>query len=338
MSGHGHSHNGKPCTGHGPSPNHGHSHAGGSNHGHSHDGNNHGHSHGGDNNHGHSHAGGSNHGHSHDGNHHGHSHDGNNHGHSHGSGSNHGHSHEGGHGHSHDGKPCTGHGISPEAQKQAQLFSDLARQGKHEELDKLIAEEKSNGAATHGTNSDEYVNLLQRLGMFNFQSDRLEQAEALGKEALDILMAKYGPNDLHTALGRINLALYKCPLGKSDEAESLYLSALVTRVKILGTDHKDIAQVYHNLALLYRNTERFEKAQPQYERALEIWQRNKCVQEWMITQRDFVEHYQLQNKFQEAGEQMDKLIRFCAAAFGTEHPVYQHFVSERALVVKPIQF
>lgn len=110
---HGHSHNGKPCHGHGPQAGHGHSHgAPQPQHGHSHNGKpchghgpqaGHGHSHGAPQaGHGHSHGGKPCHGHGPQANH----------GHSHGAQQQHGHSHgaQQQHGHSHNGKPCHGHG------------------------------------------------------------------------------------------------------------------------------------------------------------------------------------------------------------------------------------
>ncbi|KJE95911.1 hypothetical protein CAOG_06304 [Capsaspora owczarzaki ATCC 30864] len=341
MSHHGHSHDGGRCSSsqhHGSGAGHGHSHGGDSELSH-HGGHGHSHSSGASSSHGH--------GHSHDGGHdsHGHSHD--NHGHSHDGG--HGHSHDGGHGHSHSGSASgssSGHGhsheggvcpssvpVSPEQQKYMSKLQELVEAQRFDELPPVIAEEAARTISEVGRNSDAYVKFLQRSGMLCFQLGLYTTAEGYGKEALEILTAMYGPDDLHTALGRLNLGLYKCPLDKHQEAEALYLSALVTRVKLLGKEHRDVAQVYHNLALLYRNTAQWSKAGPQYERSLEIWHRQRAIQEWMITQRDYIEMFELQSKWTEALEQMDKLLKFTDAAVTKSHPIYEKFASDRDEIV-----
>jgi nephrocystin-3 len=53
-------------------------------------------------------------------------------------------------------------------------------------------------------------------------------------------------------------------------AESFFKRALEMRECTLGPDHLDLAQSLNNLAALYNDRKQFSKAEPLYERALEI--------------------------------------------------------------------
>ena len=68
-------------------------------------------------------------------------------------------------------------------------------------------------------------------------------------------------------------------------AESFFKRALEMRECTLGPDHLDLAQSLNNLAALYNDRKQFSKAEPLYERALEIKtqvssvRQNLCVRE-----------------------------------------------------------
>ena len=53
-------------------------------------------------------------------------------------------------------------------------------------------------------------------------------------------------------------------------AESLLKRSLEMREATLGSDHPDIAQSLNNLAALYNDRKQYDKAEPLYERALQI--------------------------------------------------------------------
>src|SRR5262249_35039098 len=59
-------------------------------------------------------------------------------------------------------------------------------------------------------------------------------------------------------------------LGSYDQAESLLISALEQRRKILAPDHLDLAMSLHHLAWLHHERGRYETAKPLYEEALAI--------------------------------------------------------------------
>lgn len=53
-------------------------------------------------------------------------------------------------------------------------------------------------------------------------------------------------------------------------SESLLKRSLEMREATLGSDHPDIAQSLNNLAALYNDRKQYDKAEPLYERALQI--------------------------------------------------------------------
>ena len=53
-------------------------------------------------------------------------------------------------------------------------------------------------------------------------------------------------------------------------AESLFKRCLEMRESTLSADHQDVAQSLNNLAALYNDRKQYDKAEPLYERALQI--------------------------------------------------------------------
>lgn len=151
-----------------------------------------------------------------------------------------------------------------------------------------------------------------------------------GQEALEILQALYGPEDLHVAVAQVNLALFLAPIGETDRAESLLHAALDMRTRLLGPEHRDIGHVYHNLALLYRNTGRWAQAESAYERALDIWVQQRAVNEWMATQRDLAEMWRMRGDRTAALAAYDKLLHFALAASTPDNNLHAYFAAERA--------
>ena len=92
---------------------------------------------------------------------------------------------------------------------------------------------------------DEALRLNQPLQLA--QSVELQEAEKLSQQAIQLYQQ-----------------------GKYTEAIPLAEKALAIREKVLGSEHKDIAQSLNNLAVLYREQENYTKAEPLYLRSLAI--------------------------------------------------------------------
>ncbi|KAJ1493337.1 hypothetical protein T484DRAFT_1768811 [Baffinella frigidus] len=119
----------------------------------------------------------------------------------------------------------------------------------------------------------------------------LEVAVSLGNYALAI--APSGKL-LEVAVSLGNYALAIAPSGKLEEAEKCFNEALEIQQDLeeaekcfnealeiqqdkLGKESEHVAQTLHNLALLFRNSMQFSKAEEPYERSRQIWRKKESL-------------------------------------------------------------
>ena len=74
----------------------------------------------------------------------------------------------------------------------------------------------------------------------------------------------------------------KCRFLSCSTAESFFKRSLEMREAVLPCDHPDLAQSLNNLAALYHDRKQFDKAEPLYERALQL--RLKVTQRHLVNQ------------------------------------------------------
>lgn len=96
------------------------------------------------------------------------------------------------------------------------------------------------------------------------------ESQRLFTEAMNLLISKYGEDNILTATVRNNLGLTYKRMGNFKEAEECYLKSLVVREKLLPEDHPDIIASKHNLGELYLATGNKEKAEKYMLEALEL--------------------------------------------------------------------
>ncbi len=99
---------------------------------------------------------------------------------------------------------------------------------------------------------------------------KLEEAEALYLEALDIRAKALGTMHPDYAKSLHNLAFLYTDKGEYWEAEKKYLEAKEIREKTLGKEHRDYAQTVNNLALVYQVMGDYTKSEPLYIESMEI--------------------------------------------------------------------
>ena len=75
---------------------------------------------------------------------------------------------------------------------------------------------------------------------------------------------------------------HKCHFLSRSTAESFFKRSLEMREAVLPRDHPDLAQSLNNLAALYHDRKQFDKAEPLYERALQL--RLKVTQRYQVDQ------------------------------------------------------
>jgi len=147
----------------------------------------------------------------------------------------------------------------------------------------------------------------------NDQGEYQEAAEAYRK-ALNLR-----PGDI-TIINELGLVLTKA--GNYSEAETYYKWALQTKVKVLGSDHPDVATTLNNLAVLYDNQGRYAEAEPLYKQALEIRKKELGPDhpDVATTLNNLAESYCNQGKYIEAEPLIKMALAIREKALGANHP------------------
>jgi tetratricopeptide (TPR) repeat protein len=102
------------------------------------------------------------------------------------------------------------------------------------------------------------------------RQERYEEAEPLAVEAVNRYRRVRGEDHQDTLGATNNLAELYRTLGRYDEAEPLYLEVLQAQMR-LNPVHPNAGIYSHNLACIYRDTQRFEESIRLFEQAQQIW-------------------------------------------------------------------
>ena len=117
----------------------------------------------------------------------------------------------------------------------------------------------------------------------------LQEWENMAKwteKSVEMVMKHRGAKTTEYAQALSNHGLAIAPLDRHEEAEKCFKEALGTQETIKGKDSQEVAQICHNLALLYRNTGRYSEAAPLYDRALATWSRLNLWLNIIVTSKD----------------------------------------------------
>ncbi len=134
-----------------------------------------------------------------------------------------------------------------------------------------------------GSDSYNFFVLLNNLAGLHMKQRRLDDAEALYKEALRIRELNFHPlaglreqsmmfesYDVSIAATQHNLAMVHMGQLRFDDAEVLYQDVLQKQIQKLGRDSLDVAATLHNLAVLHNKQERLEDAEAIYNESIRI--------------------------------------------------------------------
>jgi tetratricopeptide (TPR) repeat protein len=105
---------------------------------------------------------------------------------------------------------------------------------------------------TYGQNSLEVASTLSSMGQLQYQQKNHAMAFELYQRALQIQRDHYVDNEnagIACTLSSIGLVLFN--LGEYDLAKSCFSDSLRIRTTLLGPDHRDIANLWYNLATIY---------------------------------------------------------------------------------------
>jgi CHAT domain-containing protein/Tfp pilus assembly protein PilF len=174
------------------------------------------------------------------------------------------------------------------------------------------------------TESVDYANLLNNLGLVYYDVGDYEKAEPLLISALKIKKKKLGNKHLEYANTMNNLALLYLEVGKYDAAEPLLLSALKINEKNLGKKHPNYANSVNSLAMLYHNKGLCSKAEQLYLEALEIRKEilSEDSKEYALSLNNLGTFYYSQGKYVETEKYLLNALDILKKNFGEKHSDY----------------
>lgn len=116
---------------------------------------------------------------------------------------------------------------------------------------------------------------LQELAQVKRMEGRLEEAEAMAREALDVARHAHPGDHFDVASAEVRLASVLKDLGKYPEAEALNRESIARGERVLGVDHPLVAEWQSNLAQVLTLQGRLDESEAALRRGLEQLQRAK---------------------------------------------------------------
>jgi tetratricopeptide (TPR) repeat protein len=144
----------------------------------------------------------------------------------------------------------------------------LADQGRYAEAEAAF---RKSLALCEQSNCADVVALLSNTGMTLLRQDRLDEAAAMYRRALDVAGSGARSGDLAPVLN--NLAGVRVAQGKFKEAEGLYRDAIQRWESQYGKDHPHVAAGLNSLAVLLQSRGRLHEAERLLTRARAIEER-----------------------------------------------------------------
>lgn len=114
----------------------------------------------------------------------------------------------------------------------------------------------------------DYAHMLNNLASLYTEVGKLEEAEKLLKESLEIYINKFSEDHLSTATAKSDLGKLFLYQGKYQEAEPELVSAHGVMVSKLGEEHPKTVKAKENLAVVYWKTGAIDKASEYFDLAL----------------------------------------------------------------------
>lgn len=144
----------------------------------------------------------------------------------------------------------------------------------------------------------------------------------------------YGSETFATLSNLLGVCFYY--LGKTKQAESLFLEALEIQKKILGDQHPDYATILNNLAALYKSQGTFDKAEPLLVEALRIIKKvlGEHHTDYALILNNLALFYVSQGSYENAESLHLEAMSIRKKNLGEQHPVYASSLNNLASLYK----
>lgn len=149
----------------------------------------------------------------------------------------------------------------------------IEKHARYQEAAQVCERTMRNAIASLGAADPLAIDAISQLGRVRYFLDDFSGAEALQRQALEILSA--APVVDHAALGAVYFrlgAVYQA-LGQFALAEHHYQLSQEAWTHVPGLHHKEVAQVHNNLGVLYAQQRRYPDAENEHRKALAFRQR-----------------------------------------------------------------
>ena len=184
----------------------------------------------------------------------------------------------------------------------------------------------------YGYESEENIKMLNELGGTLKYINAFEEAEEALVRAREIIIRRYGDDNISYATCNLNLAeLYRF-MKKYDEIEILYLKTMdIYESNNLHNDYL-YASVCNNLGLFYQEIHKYDKALPLHKRSLEILGKigNYKIQ-YATTLSNMVIPYLKLGYKEKSEEYLKKSLNLIEKEVGKEHSLYSASLNNLAI-------
>jgi non-specific serine/threonine protein kinase/serine/threonine-protein kinase len=101
---------------------------------------------------------------------------------------------------------------------------------------------------------------MDNLSVVLAQEKKVEEAEKLEQQTLEIQLRVFGLENLGTINSMINLADFERDLGRDEEAKKLFRQALDVEARVLGPDQPETAETNYDLACVLAKDGQMDEA------------------------------------------------------------------------------
>ncbi|MCC7387446.1 MAG: serine/threonine protein kinase [Phycisphaerales bacterium] len=177
-------------------------------------------------------------------------------------------------------------------------------------------------ARTLPPESANLVTRLNDLATLRYNTQDLEQAERLTREALDAETASAGRTTTNAAVTLNNLGAILRAQGRLDEAETVLREALAVRTALLGPDDPEVAQTLNNLASMLNSRGDFAHAAELLQQSLDIRRRTLGDEHPLVAQSmsNLAIVYHRAGELQSAAPLYSRAIELQRHSLGPDHP------------------
>ena len=189
------------------------------------------------------------------------------------------------------------------------------------------------------SDSELVATAMNKLVHLLHETNRIEEAEPLARQALAIDQAAFGNHDLNVARDMNNLAGLLQDTNRFDEAEILTRKALDIFVATLGGHDPTVAAGLNNLSQLLMETNRLEEAEPLLRQALAIDEaafgnHHPNVATRLTSLASLLASSKRLPRIEEAESIMRRALAIDEAAFGSQHPRVATDLHNLAILLK----